>query len=85
MLEVRFKHVRDGAGTYDVVATLYVNDDGTHRSEGDVEAIPTDVIIRDPDTPGRTISFETNPQGWARNVAYAFRTPYLVAETIEHA
>jgi hypothetical protein len=79
MIELQFTvpNRRQGDLEWDVVATLHV--DGPHLElEGDQSfAEVRDIEVLDVDT-GQSLTFDVDPERWARNLPQAFRSGDLV-------
>jgi len=83
MIEIQFSAPRrhDGRLEWPVVATLRV--DGVHLEiDGDQDfAEVRDIEVLDVDS-GQTVTFDADPERWARNLPQAFRSGDLVCEVI---
>jgi hypothetical protein len=79
MVEITFTAPRrhDGGVEWEVVAVLHI--DGTHLEvEGDQDfGEVRDIELLDEDT-GQTVTFDGDPERWARNLPQAFRSGDLV-------
>jgi len=79
MIEITFTapHRRHGVVEWEVVAVLHI--EGTHLEvEGDQDfAEVRDIELLDVDT-GQTVTFDADPERWARNLPQAFRSGDLV-------
>jgi hypothetical protein len=86
MIELIFSAPRrhDGELEWDRVALLRV--DGTHfEIEGDQDfAEVRDIEVLDVES-GQTVTFDADPERWARNLPHAFRSGDLVCEVIDDA
>jgi hypothetical protein len=83
MIEISFStpHRRDGELEWDCVALLRV--DGTHFDvEGDQDfAEVRDIEVLDVDS-GQTVTYDVDPERWARNLPNAFRSGDLVCQVV---
>jgi hypothetical protein len=83
MIEISFSapHRRAGELEWDRVAVLRV--DGTHfEVEGDQDfAEVRDIEVLDVDS-GQTVTYDLDPERWARNLPHAFRSGDLVCHVI---
>lgn len=81
MIEIRFSapHSENGRIEWELVALLRV--DGTQLTiDGDQDfADACDIEVLDIDS-GQTVTFDADPERWARNLPYAFRSGDLVCE-----
>ena len=79
MIEITFTAPRrhDGVVEWEIVAVLHI--EGTHLGvEGDQDfAEVCDIELLDEDT-GQTVTFDADPERWARNLPQAFRSGDLV-------
>ncbi|MGH2713279.1 MAG: hypothetical protein ACRDM7_05235 [Thermoleophilaceae bacterium] len=79
MIELEFAvpDRQDGELRWNVVATLRI--DGTHMAvEGDEAfAEARDIVVLDTET-GQSVTFDADPERWARNLPQAFRSGDLV-------
>jgi hypothetical protein len=90
MIEITFTAPRrhDGVVEWDLIAVLHI--EGTHLEvEGDQDfAEVRDIELLDEDT-GQTVTFDADPERWARNLPQAFRSGDLVcrvtADSAPHA
>ena len=86
MIEITFTAPRrhDGAVEWDTVAVLHI--DGKHLEvEGDQDfAEVRDIELLDEDT-GQTVTFDADPERWARNLPQAFRSGDLVCNVTADA
>jgi hypothetical protein len=83
MIEIQFREperVHDEV-EWHVVATLRI--DGTHMElEGDPDFIDVrDIEVLDVET-GQSVTFDADPERWARNLPQAFRSGDLVCEVV---
>jgi hypothetical protein len=83
MIEIQFSVPNrvDGEVEWQVVASLRV--DGTHvQLEGDQDFLEVrDIEVLDVET-GQSITFDADPERWARNLPQAFRSGDLVCEIV---
>jgi hypothetical protein len=90
MIEITFTAPRryDGVVEWDLIAVLHI--EGTHLEvEGDQGfAEVRDIELLDVDT-GQTVTFDADPERWARNLPQAFRSGDLVCrvtgESAQHS
>ena len=82
MIEVQLHRPSKTELGHEPVATLRVEDDNTWTMSGQRQLFFTDMTVLEAST-GRRISFEDDPQGWARNLHTALRTGYLVPVVVE--
>lgn len=86
MIELSFSAPRrqDGELEWDRIAVLRV--DGTHfEIEGDADfAEVRDIEVLDVES-GQTVTFDADPERWARNLPNAFRSGDLVCVVIDDA
>jgi len=84
MIEIRFKtpRRRDGGLEWDHVAVVRV--DGTRfELEGDQDfAEIRDIEVLDVET-GQSVTYDADPERWARNLPQAFRSGDLVCEVFD--
>lgn len=68
----------------EVLATLVVRDDLSHRVTGDRRLVDlTELMLHFPGP--RAVSFHDDPQAWARALPRNINSPYLYAVVVEDA
>lgn len=79
MITVELRRIPEGHNDYTTVATLTVNDDGAVTIDDPEQYLPVDmhVLVKGADGP-RRVTFDEDPDLWARNLHRALRTGYLV-------
>lgn len=86
MIEVQFSVPDSSAGhvEWHVVAALFI--DGPHLEiHGDQDyAEVRDIEVLDVET-GQSVTFDADPERWARNLPQAFRSGDLVCEVVAHS
>lgn len=77
MIEVEFRRPAEGS-SYDVAATIRVDDDGTVTTAGENLDSIVGVAIADRNRPTGRLTLAEDPVAWLRSAHKAFRTSYLV-------
>lgn len=78
---VNLQRVPEGESEYRTVATLEVAADNTYRLTDPDEFFPLEdhvLVLGDPGTEPRRVSFTDDPSTWAQNLPGLLRTGYLV-------
>jgi hypothetical protein len=82
LIEIELRTPIDATTEYRPAARLRVEDDGTYTMSGETNLFITDVGIPDRRTVSGRLTFEDDPEEWARNLHKELRTPYLVSVVI---